>query len=155
MRRGHLAQRGAGGMREVALQVVPDPRDQRDIAGLAVAQRQPREDAEDAQVALGAERGAGAEIEAKVRNVRTVTVDDREIEVGSENSRIPVRQWQWSGPEGKMLAVINYDREQSHEVHVTAEGITNAEALLGPEVTPDGDALVIDLGPGEMSAVTW
>jgi hypothetical protein len=103
----------------------------------------------------GAERGAGAEVEATVRDVRIVTVDGRQIEVGSENSRIPVRQWQWSGPEGKMLAVINYDREQNHEVHVTGDGIEGAEPLLGPEAAADGDTMVIDLGPGAISAVTW
>lgn len=103
----------------------------------------------------GAERGAGADIEAKVRNLRTVTVDGLEIEVGSENSRIPVRQWQWSGPEGKMIALLNYDREMSHEVRLSAPGIAGAEALLGPRPVTDGDALVIDIAAGEMSVVTW
>lgn len=103
----------------------------------------------------GAERGAGVTVEAQVRDVRTVTVGDRRIEVGSENSRIPVRDWQWSGPRGRMLALINYDREQSHEVRLSAPGIAGAEALLGPAPEADDDALVIDLEPGELSVVVW
>ena len=102
-----------------------------------------------------AERGAGARIDAKVRDLRTVTVNGREIEVGSENSRIPVRDWQWSGPAGKMLALINYDREQGHDVRLTDGGVASARALLGPEPKPEDDALVIELGPGEMSVVVW
>ncbi len=103
----------------------------------------------------GAERGSGATIEAQVRDLRTVTVGERRIEVGSENSRIPVRDWQWRGPRGRMVALINYDRESAHQVRLTGEGIANAKALLGPEPAVDGDALVIELGPGELSVVTW
>lgn len=103
----------------------------------------------------GAERGAGVTIAAEVRNLRTVTVGDREIEVGSENSQIPVRDWQWSGPRGRMLALINYDREASHLVRIEAPGIEGAQALLGPAGAMEGDALVIDLAPGELAAVAW
>lgn len=102
-----------------------------------------------------AERGAGATVDAKVRDVRAVSVDGRKIEVGSENPLIPVRDWQWNGPKGKMVALLNYDREQSHEVRLTAEGIAAAKALLGPQPQADGDALVVKLGAGEMSVVTW
>ncbi len=103
----------------------------------------------------GAERGAGATIGAKVRDVRTVTVDGREIEVGAENSQIPVRDWQWSGAEGRMVTLINYDREAGHRASISADGIENATAILGPAPVADGDALVVDLGPGEMSVLTW
>jgi len=103
----------------------------------------------------GAERGADVTFNAKVRDVRTITVDGREIEVGSENSRIPVRDWQWSGPKGRMVALINYDREVSHAVEMSGPGLTAAEAMLGPAPAVEGNALTVDLEPGEMSVLTW
>ena len=46
-------QRGVG---KIALEVAGDPRDMREIAALAVTFRQPRKNAKDLRVALGAER---------------------------------------------------------------------------------------------------
>jgi hypothetical protein len=103
----------------------------------------------------GAEVGAGVAIEPQVRDLRVVNVGDRRIEVGSENSLIPVRDWQWSGPRGRMLALINYDRAQSHEVRLSAPDMSAPRVLFGPAPTADGEALVIDLGPGELAAVAW
>ncbi len=103
----------------------------------------------------GAERGAGVTVDARVRDVRTVTVNGEEIEVGSENSRIPVRNWQWSGQKGKMAALINYDRELSHTVRLTGEGIARAETLIGPDPSIEDNALVLNLAPGQLSVVTW
>jgi hypothetical protein len=104
----------------------------------------------------GAERGAGATITPQVRDVRTVAVNGRQIEVGSENSRIPVREWQWNGAKGKMLALLNYDRESSYAVTVSAPGIDGAQALIGPEPRADaGDRLTLDLTAGELSVLTW
>ncbi|MFW6438065.1 MAG: hypothetical protein ACOCZ7_03530, partial [Armatimonadota bacterium] len=103
----------------------------------------------------GAERGADVALEARVRDVRTVTVDGREIEVGSENSRIPVRNWQWSGPQGRMVALINYDRENGHAVAMTGPEIPEAESILGPAPVVEGDGVTVDLGPGEMCVLAW
>ena len=46
-------------MREVALQIAPDARDVREVAGLPSRLAEAREDAEDLGVALRAERGIG------------------------------------------------------------------------------------------------
>ena len=46
-------------MGKVALEVAPDARQVTEIAGLAVAVREARKDAENLGVALGAERGVG------------------------------------------------------------------------------------------------
>ena len=47
------------GVREIALEIAPDARHVAQVAGLAVALGEPREDAEDLGVALRAERGVG------------------------------------------------------------------------------------------------
>lgn len=103
----------------------------------------------------GARRGAGAIIEAQVPDVRLVTAGDREIEVGAVNSLIPVRDWQWRGRQGRMLALLNYDREIRHTVRVAAEDISDAQAVLGPQPDVIDGEIVIELEPGELSALAW
>ncbi|MEA3400742.1 MAG: hypothetical protein U9R79_05785 [Armatimonadota bacterium] len=104
---------------------------------------------------LGAERGAGATIEPELRETRTVTVNGQEIQVSPENSRTPVRSWQWRGAQGRLIGLINYDREQPHAVRISAEGIEGARALFGPEPQRANGAATLELAPGEFAAVAW
>ncbi|MGC9318117.1 MAG: hypothetical protein ACP5KN_08790 [Armatimonadota bacterium] len=104
---------------------------------------------------LGAERGAGATIEAELRDIRTVTVNGEEIEVSAENSRTPVRSWQWRGARGRLVGMINYDREQPHAVRISAEDIEAAQALFGPQPQGADGAIALELEPGQFAALTW
>lgn len=103
----------------------------------------------------GAQRGAGVTVQPKLTASRTVLVDGREIIVAAENTRQPVREWQWRGPNGRLIALINYDRERAHSVRLGGEGITSARPLLGSAPTVVGGEVLLELGPGAFAALTW
>ncbi len=103
----------------------------------------------------GAERGAGVTIAAELARPRTVMVDGREIVVAAENTLQPVRDWQWRGPDGRMIALINYDREQPHSVRLVGEGIAEAHPLFGPAPEAMADGALLRLAPGEFAALAW
>lgn len=103
----------------------------------------------------GAERGAGVTIAAELAGRRTVAVNGREIVVASENTLQPVRDWQWRGPAGRMIALLNYDREQARTVRLAGEDIAEAQSLFGPAPGTDGDGAVLTLAPGAFAALSW
>ncbi|MCD6359275.1 MAG: hypothetical protein J7M38_00335, partial [Armatimonadetes bacterium] len=86
---------------------------------------------------------------------RTVTVENRTIEMPVANTDAPVMVWGWRSDEGRLAAVINYDEEVSHPIRLAAPGITAARSLYGPAPDAVGDAVVIEVPAGGFAAVAW
>jgi len=107
------------------------------------------------QYIADAERGAGVTVDPELADTRAVTVDGREIMVAGENTRQPVRDWQWRGPAGRMIGLINYDLEQAHAVRLSGEGIAGATPVFGPAPRPTDAGIVLELAPGEFAALAW
>jgi hypothetical protein len=104
---------------------------------------------------IGGARAADVTVAQVLERTRAVRVNGKTITVSPEGTTSPVKSWAWKSPAGRLVAVINYDREQSHKVQLSAPGIAPAKPLFGPAPTPAGVDLVIELRPNEVSALTW
>jgi hypothetical protein len=104
---------------------------------------------------IGGSHAADVSIAPQFDHVRRVKVRGKELTVTSESTVTPVRSWAWKSPRGRLVALINYDREASHKVRLSSPGITSAKNIFGPSPLLTGNDLLLNLGPYEAVAITW
>jgi hypothetical protein len=104
---------------------------------------------------IGGARATDATVTPVLERTRVVRVNGKTISVSPEGTTSPVKSWAWKSPAGRLVAVINYDREQSHKVQLSAPGLAAARPLFGPAPTPAGEDIALKLDPGEAAVVTW
>lgn len=104
---------------------------------------------------LDGTRDSEVRVEASPGRSRLVRVGDKEIRVTEENPVTAVRTWTWRSSRGRLLGLINYDRETAHQVGVLAEGVTEAKTLYGPAPKVAEKRFLIELAPYQAAAYVW
>jgi hypothetical protein len=104
---------------------------------------------------IGGSRAEDISVSPVLGRTRTVKVNGKELSVSAEGTASSVRSWSWRSPRGRLLGLINYDRDRGHSMRLSCLGIAKAKALLGPAPAPSGGEVVIQLAPYEAAALTW